>query len=83
MSALDSGEVVIALVNAAVDLEAVHGELLEVGERGVAGAEVVDGDPHAKRLDGLESPRGRFGVAHQGGLGDLDDQRARRRGRWS
>jgi hypothetical protein len=35
----------------AVDLERVDGELLEVGERGVAGAEVVDRDAHAELLD--------------------------------
>ena len=32
----------------AVDLQRVDGELLQVGERGVAGAEVVDRDAHAR-----------------------------------
>ena len=31
----------------AVDLEVVHGEALEIGERRMAGAEVVDRDVHA------------------------------------
>jgi hypothetical protein len=34
----------------AVDLERIDGELLEVGERGVAGAEVVDRNPHPRSL---------------------------------
>ena len=38
----------------AVDLEQVDRELLEVGERRVAGAEVVDGEPDAERAE----PRG-------------------------
>ena len=35
----------------AVDLEGVDGELLEIGQRGVAGAEVVDGDADPGRLE--------------------------------
>jgi hypothetical protein len=31
----------------AVDLELVHRQLVQVGQRGVPGAEVVDGQPHA------------------------------------
>ena len=40
-----------ALDEGAVDLERVDRELTQVGERAVAGAEVVDGDPDAERLE--------------------------------
>ncbi len=49
----------------AVDLERVDGELAEVGERRVAGAEVVDGDAHAELLDLAQAAHGGVGVAHQ------------------
>ena len=58
----------------AVDLQQVDRELLEVGERRVAGAEVVDGEPHAEVAQPPE-PDGRRGrVLHQRALGDLEDQ---------
>src|SRR6185312_13208063 len=49
----------------AVDLERVDWELLEVGERRVAGAEVVDRDPHAEPLDLQEPACGLLGIAHE------------------
>ena len=58
----------------AVDLEAVDRELLEVGERGVAGPEVVDGDSDAELLDRLQPTRGLAGIAHERGLGHFEDQ---------
>src|SRR5579872_3838433 len=61
-----------------VDLEDVHGEAAEVGERGVAGAEVVDGDLDADRLQGLEGADGDVQVVHQYALGDLHAERAGR-----
>ena len=59
----------------AVDLQRVDREALQVGERGVAGAEVVDRDAHAELLDRGQPRGGLLGVAHQRGLGDLDRQR--------
>ena len=47
----------------AVDLQHVDRELAQVGERGVAGAEVVDGDPDPERLQLAQPPRGFLGVA--------------------
>src|SRR5207253_192609 len=54
------------------DLEAVDRQLAEVGERRVAGAEVVDGkaDAHApQRVHRLERD---VELSHQRGLGDLE-----------
>jgi hypothetical protein len=42
----------------AVDFEGVDGELAEVGERAVAGAEVVDRDAHAECLERSQPLRG-------------------------
>ena len=56
MRALDSGEVVMALVNIRSILRQSTGNCLQVGERGVAGAEVVDGDLDPELLDGSEPP---------------------------
>ena len=58
----------------AVDLEHVDGELAEVGERRVAGAEVVDGDLHAEILETRQPVDGGVGVLHEHGFGDLDHE---------
>ena len=58
----------------AVDLERVEREAVEVGERGVAGAEVVEDEPHAELAERLQ---GRLGVGRlldQDALGDLQPQ---------
>ena len=47
-----------------VDLEHVDRELLEVGDGGVAGAEVVDGQAHAQVADGVQLAQD-VGVAAQ------------------
>ena len=56
-----------------VDLDVVHGEALEVGQTGVAGAEVVDRRAARPSLHQAQraprSPRGRAGDQHA--LGDL------------
>ena len=62
---------------AAVDLERVDRELLEVGERGVAGPEVVDGDPYADGAERRQHLDGEDGVLHGRALGDLDLEVAR------
>ena len=66
----------------AVHLDLVHGELLEVGERGVAGAEVVDGQPHAKPVELLHDLASPGEVSHDHGLGDLEGEQLRAAGRW-
>ena len=58
-----------------VDLQRVRGELAQVGERAGAGAEVVDRDSHAERLDLPQPPGGCCHVAHQRRLGDLERER--------
>jgi len=50
---------------------------LRVGERGIARPEVVDGDPHAERLDRFEALRRVLDMAHQLRLGDLEGERIR------
>ena len=56
---------------AAVDLELVNRQLLEVAERRIAGAEVVDGQADALLLEQAEGLDGTLGVLHDKGLGDL------------
>ena len=62
----------------AVNLQTVDREALEIGERRIAGAEVVDGNTHtgvAQRLQHLDRA---FGVAHHHAFGDLQFQVFRR-----
>ena len=61
----------------AVDLQQVDRELLEVRERRVAGAEVVDGEPHAEVAQAPQPDRRRGRVLHERALGDLEDQALR------
>ena len=61
----------------AVDLEQVDRELLEVGERRVAGPEVVDGEPDAEVAQPPEPDGRRRRVLHQRAFGDLEDQALR------
>jgi hypothetical protein len=58
----------------AVDLDFVEGQPLDVAERGVAGAEVVDGQADAEGLDLAEQRQALFGLRHQHGFGDFDDE---------
>ena len=53
-----------------VDLEHIDGKVLEVGERGIAGAEVIDRDPDAIRPQLSEHVHGALRVLHQHALGD-------------
>ena len=61
----------------AVDLEDVDRELAEVAERGVAGPEVVDREPHAEGLEAAQGRHRRVGVLDQDALGDLEDEAGR------
>jgi hypothetical protein len=56
----------------AVDLQYVDREAVQVGERGVAGAEVIDRQSHAEGLDAMETLEVGSGVIHGGALGQLD-----------
>ena len=58
----------------AVDLQQVDRELLQVGERRVAGAEVVDREPHAEVAQPAQADRRRGRVLHERAFGDLEDQ---------
>src|SRR5690606_27304481 len=72
------GEVRVFLVvgqvadEGAVDLQLVELEALEVGERGVAGAKVVDGQLDAQRVNRVERGRDVGQLGHEGALGDLE-----------
>ncbi len=61
----------------AIDLDVVHREALEVGERRVPCAEVVYDRPHPETLEVLESGCCCLDVAHGGALGDLQEEVAR------
>ena len=63
----------------AVDLDDVDAELAQVAERGVAGAEIVDGDAAAEILDAGDEAAGLVDVLDRRALGDLDDQPLARR----
>jgi hypothetical protein len=68
---LDVGQEVL------VHLEHVDGHADEVGQRGPAGAEVVDGDADAELAQDGEVLQ-HVGVVEQDRLGDLDDEPRRR-----
>ena len=62
----------------AVDLERVEREALEVVERAVAGAEVIDGQGEAEFLEGLQRALPALHVLHQHPFGELElEQRGR------
>src|ERR1700712_595627 len=56
----------------AVDLELVAVEVLEVGERGIAGAEVVESEADAQLIDLADRLAGARRVGHRHLLGDLE-----------
>ena len=64
---------------AAVDLQRDHGQPLEVGERRVPGAEVVDAQGDAEPRQPLEHRQAVRRVVHRGRLGDLELEPAGRR----
>ena len=55
-----------------VDLDEVERELLQIGERGVAGPEVIEADLNADVSQGAEPGHRRVGRLHEDSLGDLD-----------
>jgi hypothetical protein len=60
-----------------VDLQRVDRESAQIGERAVAGTEVVDRDPDSQRLQLFEQEGGGLRLAHQRGLGYLERERRR------
>lgn len=61
----------------AIDFERVDGEAFEVGEGGVAGAKVIDGELDADVVEGVECGDGFFFVPHDDALGEFEFERAR------
>ncbi len=57
-----------------IDLENIHREPFQIGERRVAGPEVVDGQSDAQILDGVQTPARARVVFEQDALGDLQVQ---------
>src|SRR5580704_4622609 len=64
---------------AAVDLDLVERKALQIAERRVAGAEIVERDPYAERAKLVQDGKRRLVVANQDGFGDLELQAARRK----
>jgi hypothetical protein len=60
----------------AIELERLRGKPLQVGPRRMAGAEVVEGDAHARRVQPLQRAPSALGVGHQRAFGDFDLQPA-------
>ena len=63
---------------AAIDLEQVEGEGLEVAEAGVSGAEVVEGEAAAKLFEPGGDLEGGVEVVDEAALGELDDEAVKR-----
>ena len=61
----------------AIDLQDVDREAVQVGQRGIAGAEVVERQAHAEHLQGAEGLLELRRVIQQQALGDLEDQAVR------
>ena len=59
---------------AAVEVQFADGEAAEIGERGEAGAEVVDRDDEAEIVELLDRELGALEVGDRGGLGHLEDE---------
>ena len=62
----------------AVDLDRVQGELVQVTQRRIAGAEVVQRQAHAGGVEFGHHAADLVGILQQGALGDLDAQPLRR-----
>ena len=75
--AVDSSLVPEAGDEGAVDLQDVDPEAEQVQQRRVAGAEVVDRDAHAERLDVAQLGTRRLGLVDERALGELEAERGR------
>src|SRR3569833_1363067 len=65
------GVLLNAAYEAAIYLERVHREALQVGERGVAGAEVVDSDANPELLETKDGELAGRSIRHSDALSDL------------
>ena len=63
-----------ALHEAGIELEQVDRQVLQLGHRGEARPEVVDGDLDAERLEPPQDARRLLGLLQHGVFGDLDAQ---------
>ena len=61
----------------AVDLDGVDRQMLQVRQRGMAGAEIVDGDSYAHLLDGAQGADDLFGAVQHHAFRDFDLQLGR------
>ena len=61
-----------------VDLELIDRQPLQIGERREPGAEIIDRDPHAHRLQGGQHLERLVRIGHQGALRDFQRQPLRR-----
>src|SRR5262249_4499699 len=59
------------LDEALVDLELVELEALQIGQAGIAGAEIDDREPHAEGLERIEAELDLVGIVDQHAFGDL------------
>src|SRR5690606_40808956 len=59
-----------------VNLDGVERELLERGQRGIAGAKVINGNQHTHVLQLRQNTQGLADIAHQQALGNLKLQQA-------
>ena len=55
-----------------------NGKALQIGQRRIAGAEIVEREPGAKLADPLQHLRGVLGIFHHHGFGELELERAAR-----
>jgi len=59
---------------AAVDLDLVERQSLQIAQAGIAGAEVVEREPHAERAQLQEPRRGLIRIFDQHAFGHLEHQ---------
>ena len=57
----------------AVNLDRVHSQALQVSQRRMSGAEIVERDTAARVAQSIHEPRGLIDVVERRGLGDFDD----------
>jgi hypothetical protein len=55
-----------------------HGQVAQISQGRIAGAEIVDGDEHTGLRDVLQYAQRTCGILHQRALGDVELERGRR-----